>query len=149
MTLILNDMLYFQVTMIPAVTCKIVACVDPWVYAISHPRYRLAHMASWLSSARNSPLLDTDASHKRETFDLPHPATNGQLSIKVVGLACWRAIYHIWELILPQRSFVLRHIYLRQISLKISINHHLQARAAKADAVAPDRRARWLDVDSH
>jgi r-opsin len=28
------------VTMIPAVCCKIVSCIDPWVYAISHPRYR-------------------------------------------------------------------------------------------------------------
>nr|BAQ54879.1 opsin, ultraviolet sensitive type [Anax parthenope] len=29
------------VTMIPACTCKAVACIDPWVYAISHPKYRL------------------------------------------------------------------------------------------------------------
>ncbi|XP_045596873.1 opsin, ultraviolet-sensitive [Procambarus clarkii] len=29
------------VSMIPALTCKFVACVDPWVYAINHPRYRL------------------------------------------------------------------------------------------------------------
>ena len=29
------------VTMIPACTCKFVACLDPWIYAISHPRYRL------------------------------------------------------------------------------------------------------------
>lgn len=29
------------VTMIPACTCKFVACLDPWVYAISHPKYRL------------------------------------------------------------------------------------------------------------
>uniref|UniRef100_A0A8D8R7C2 Opsin, ultraviolet-sensitive n=2 Tax=Cacopsylla melanoneura TaxID=428564 RepID=A0A8D8R7C2_9HEMI len=28
-------------TMIPACTCKTVACLDPYVYAISHPRYRL------------------------------------------------------------------------------------------------------------
>lgn len=26
--------------MIPAVACKAVACIDPWVYAISHPKYR-------------------------------------------------------------------------------------------------------------
>jgi r-opsin len=26
--------------MIPACTCKAVACLDPWVYAINHPRYR-------------------------------------------------------------------------------------------------------------
>jgi r-opsin len=30
------------VTMIPAVCCKIVSCIDPWIYAISHPRYRAA-----------------------------------------------------------------------------------------------------------
>nr|APY20644.1 ultraviolet sensitive opsin [Paussus spinicoxis] len=29
------------VTMIPACACKFVACIDPYVYAISHPRYRL------------------------------------------------------------------------------------------------------------
>lgn len=28
------------VSMIPALTCKLVACIDPYVYAISHPRYR-------------------------------------------------------------------------------------------------------------
>ena len=30
--------------MIPAMTCKTVACLDPWVYAINHPRYRLELM---------------------------------------------------------------------------------------------------------
>lgn len=29
-------------TMIPAVTAKVVSCIDPFVYAISHPRYRAA-----------------------------------------------------------------------------------------------------------
>ncbi|XP_044736045.1 opsin, ultraviolet-sensitive-like [Chrysoperla carnea] len=29
------------VTMIPACACKFVACIDPYVYAISHPRYRM------------------------------------------------------------------------------------------------------------
>ncbi|XP_046737872.1 opsin, ultraviolet-sensitive [Diprion similis] len=29
------------VTMLPACACKFVACLDPYVYAISHPRYRL------------------------------------------------------------------------------------------------------------
>jgi len=28
------------VSMIPALSCKLVACIDPYVYAISHPRYR-------------------------------------------------------------------------------------------------------------
>nr|AEG80169.1 ultraviolet-sensitive visual pigment [Dione juno] len=38
------------VTMIPAVTCKAVACIDPWVYAISHPKYRqeLQRRMPWL-----------------------------------------------------------------------------------------------------
>jgi hypothetical protein len=27
-------------SMVPALTCKFVACLDPYVYAISHPRYR-------------------------------------------------------------------------------------------------------------
>lgn len=37
-------------TMIPAVACKIVSCVDPWIYAISHPRYRqaLEERVPWL-----------------------------------------------------------------------------------------------------
>lgn len=29
-------------TMIPAVCCKIVSCLDPYVYAISHPKFRAA-----------------------------------------------------------------------------------------------------------
>nr|BAM95293.1 UV-sensitive opsin [Anthocharis scolymus]BAP11273.1 UV-sensitive opsin [Byasa alcinous] len=38
------------VTMIPALTCKGVACIDPWVYAISHPKYRqeLQRRMPWL-----------------------------------------------------------------------------------------------------
>nr|QWV42721.1 ultraviolet sensitive opsin [Mimemodes sp. CRS 2021] len=29
------------VSMIPALNCKLVACIDPYVYAISHPKYRI------------------------------------------------------------------------------------------------------------
>ncbi|EDV99310.1 opsin Rh5 [Drosophila grimshawi] len=29
------------VTMVPALACKGVSCLDPWVYATSHPKYRL------------------------------------------------------------------------------------------------------------
>nr|ART29895.1 opsin [Heliconius atthis] len=38
------------VTMIPAIACKAVACIDPWVYAISHPKYRqeLQRRMPWL-----------------------------------------------------------------------------------------------------
>nr|BAQ54710.1 opsin, short-wavelength sensitive type [Sympetrum frequens] len=27
-------------SMIPAIACKTVACIDPWIYAINHPRFR-------------------------------------------------------------------------------------------------------------
>nr|BAQ54878.1 opsin, short-wavelength sensitive type [Anax parthenope] len=27
-------------SMFPAITCKTVACIDPWIYAINHPRFR-------------------------------------------------------------------------------------------------------------
>lgn len=36
-----SNLLTPGVTMIPACACKFVACLDPFVYAISHPRYRL------------------------------------------------------------------------------------------------------------
>lgn len=37
-------------TMIPAVCAKVVSCLDPFVYAISHPRYRaaLSERVKWL-----------------------------------------------------------------------------------------------------
>lgn len=35
-----RDLLTPSVSMIPALSCKFVACLDPYVYAISHPRYR-------------------------------------------------------------------------------------------------------------
>lgn len=37
--------------MIPACACKFVACLDPYVYAISHPRYRieLQNRLPWLA----------------------------------------------------------------------------------------------------
>nr|QWV42666.1 ultraviolet sensitive opsin [Macratria sp. CRS 2021] len=43
------------VTMIPACTCKMVACVDPYVYAISHPRFRLElqKRMPWLAIKEN------------------------------------------------------------------------------------------------
>ncbi|KAG5888363.1 hypothetical protein JTB14_033500 [Gonioctena quinquepunctata] len=39
------------VSMIPALTCKLVSCIDPYVYAISHPKYRieLQNRLPWLS----------------------------------------------------------------------------------------------------
>ncbi|CAG9827747.1 unnamed protein product [Diabrotica balteata] len=44
------------VSMIPALTCKLVACLDPYVYAISHPRYRieLQKRLPWLAIKEES-----------------------------------------------------------------------------------------------
>jgi hypothetical protein len=36
-----------MMTMYPAICCKIVSCLDPWVYAISHPRYRMELERRW------------------------------------------------------------------------------------------------------
>nr|QWV42647.1 ultraviolet sensitive opsin 1 [Anthocomus equestris] len=45
------------VTMIPACTCKLVACIDPYVYAISHPKYRLElqNKLPWLAIKETAP----------------------------------------------------------------------------------------------
>ncbi|KAH0568131.1 opsin, ultraviolet-sensitive [Cotesia glomerata] len=45
------------VTMIPACACKFVACLDPYVYAISHPRYRmeLQKRLPWLEIRESAP----------------------------------------------------------------------------------------------
>ncbi|CAD7083255.1 unnamed protein product [Hermetia illucens] len=45
------------VTMIPACTCKLVACIDPYVYAISHPKYRieLQKRLPWLAINEKEP----------------------------------------------------------------------------------------------
>nr|APY20670.1 ultraviolet sensitive opsin [Stylops melittae] len=45
------------VTMIPALTCKFVACIDPYIFAISHPRYRaeLEKRVSWLGIKETLP----------------------------------------------------------------------------------------------
>lgn len=45
------------VTMFPACACKFVACLDPYVYAISHPRYRveLQKRLPWLAITESLP----------------------------------------------------------------------------------------------
>nr|QWV42652.1 ultraviolet sensitive opsin 2 [Byturus ochraceus] len=50
------------VTMIPACCCKLVACIDPYVYAISHPKYRqeLQRRLPWLAIREES--SDTQSS---------------------------------------------------------------------------------------
>nr|QWV42725.1 ultraviolet sensitive opsin [Trixagus carinifrons] len=49
------------VTMIPACACKFVACLDPYVYALSHPRYRLElqKRLPWLALDEHEPATDT------------------------------------------------------------------------------------------
>lgn len=49
-------------TMIPAVACKAVSCLDPWVYAISHPRYRaiLEKRVPWLGIKEDSTEASAD-----------------------------------------------------------------------------------------
>uniref|UniRef100_A0AAU8BD76 Short wavelength-sensitive opsin n=1 Tax=Conopomorpha sinensis TaxID=940481 RepID=A0AAU8BD76_9NEOP len=44
-------------TMIPAVCCKVVSCIDPWVYAINHPRYRaeLQKRVPWMGVREPEP----------------------------------------------------------------------------------------------
>ncbi|XP_017862838.1 PREDICTED: opsin Rh4 [Drosophila arizonae] len=51
-------------TMIPACTCKLVACIDPFVYAISHPRYRmeLQKRCPWLAINEKAPEASSAAS---------------------------------------------------------------------------------------
>lgn len=63
------------VTMIPACTCKAVACLDPYVYAISHPKYRLElqKRLPWLE-LQEKPISDA-ASTTTETANAP-PASN-------------------------------------------------------------------------
>nr|ADN96745.1 blue-sensitive visual pigment [Dryas iulia] len=44
-------------TMVPAVCAKIVSCIDPWVYAINHPRYRaeLQKRVPWMGVREADP----------------------------------------------------------------------------------------------
>nr|QWV42690.1 ultraviolet sensitive opsin [Scraptia sp. CRS 2021] len=46
-----------SVTMVPACACKFVACLDPYIYAISHPRYRLElqKRLPWLAIKESEP----------------------------------------------------------------------------------------------
>ncbi|XP_070490337.1 opsin, ultraviolet-sensitive-like [Chironomus tepperi] len=59
------------VTMIPACACKFVACIDPWVYAISHPKYRLElqNRMPWL--AINEKPVETASTHTEMTTQAP------------------------------------------------------------------------------
>lgn len=45
-----SELLTPYVGMIPAITAKTVSCIDPWIYAINHPRYRqeLQKRCKWM-----------------------------------------------------------------------------------------------------
>ncbi|KPJ02105.1 PREDICTED: opsin-3 [Papilio xuthus] len=62
-------------TMIPAVCCKIVSCIDPWVYAINHPRYRaeLQKRLPWLGVREQDP--DTVSNSNSVTTTQSHTPT--------------------------------------------------------------------------
>lgn len=53
-------------TMIPALCAKIVSCIDPWIYAISHPRYRaeLEKRVPWLGIKENLSETTSEADSK-------------------------------------------------------------------------------------
>nr|APY20617.1 ultraviolet sensitive opsin 2 [Lepicerus sp. CRS-2017] len=60
------------ITMIPALTCKLVACIDPFIYAISHPRYRieLQNRLPWLAikeSVSDTQSVNTEATGQVNT----------------------------------------------------------------------------------
>lgn len=48
-------------TMLPAVFAKTVSCIDPWIYAINHPRYRqeLQKRCKWMGIHEPEPAHDT------------------------------------------------------------------------------------------
>ncbi|CAK1550623.1 unnamed protein product [Leptosia nina] len=56
-----------HVTMIPAVFAKSVSCIDPWVYAINHPRYRaeLEKRLPWMGIKEADP--DTQSTNASTT----------------------------------------------------------------------------------
>nr|BAQ54760.1 opsin, short-wavelength sensitive type [Somatochlora uchidai] len=56
-------------SMFPAVACKTVACIDPWIYAINHPRFRaeISKKVPWLFSA--APAKSKEADNKSEASE--------------------------------------------------------------------------------
>lgn len=65
------------VTMVPAVCCKIVSCLDPWVYAISHPKYRqeLERRLPWMGIKEADDSVSTTES--KATVVVDQAAGNG------------------------------------------------------------------------
>nr|ALB48854.1 UV opsin [Photinus macdermotti] len=64
------------VTMIPALACKFVACLDPYVYALSHPRYRmeLQKRLPWLA-IKEEGVSDAQSMVTTTTAGVAAPAT--------------------------------------------------------------------------
>ncbi|XP_060520961.1 opsin, ultraviolet-sensitive-like isoform X2 [Cylas formicarius] len=56
------------VSMIPALNCKLVACIDPYIYAISHPKFRLElqKRLPWLA-IREKEVSDTQSNVTENT----------------------------------------------------------------------------------
>nr|WCQ76401.1 ultraviolet sensitive opsin 1 [Byrrhus pilula] len=65
------------ITMIPACACKFVACLDPYVYALSHPRYRmeLQKRLPWLAIKESAP-SDTQSTTTDNTTTPVSAVTN-------------------------------------------------------------------------
>ncbi|XP_050312110.1 opsin, ultraviolet-sensitive-like isoform X2 [Anthonomus grandis grandis] len=63
------------VSMIPALNCKLVACIDPYIYAISHPKFRieLQKKLPWLA-IKEKDISDTQSA-VTENSAAPNPAT--------------------------------------------------------------------------
>ncbi|XP_030762437.1 opsin, ultraviolet-sensitive-like [Sitophilus oryzae] len=63
------------VSMIPALNCKLVACIDPYIYAISHPKFRLELQKKlpWLA-IKEKEVSDTQSVASQQTA-VPPPST--------------------------------------------------------------------------
>lgn len=59
--------------MAPAVCCKIVSCLDPWVYAISHPKYRkeLEQRLPWMGIKETDDSVSNTDSKKTVVSEQP------------------------------------------------------------------------------
>lgn len=66
------------VTMFPACACKFVACLDPYVYAISHPRYRveLQKRLPWLAITESLPSDSASTATDATTTNTSAPASS-------------------------------------------------------------------------
>ncbi|XP_077297014.1 opsin-3-like [Arctopsyche grandis] len=67
-------------TMLPAVCAKIVSCIDPWIYAINHPRYRqeLQRRIPWMGV--REPDLDNMSANTTGTVSTTAPAVENTQS---------------------------------------------------------------------